>query len=214
MELKSSQRRCVQESPLFRGVAPEELDELLCRDAARCQSYRKGEVIFAPHEFARSLGIVLSGSVSVSKGDFPVSSLQPGDLFGAAALYNDEPDYATTLRVRRDCTVLLLSEETVDELLSNCAQARRNYIRYLSERIRFLNRKMGLLSQTAAEDRLMSYLQQQEKDGQVCLDCSLSELAKRLGMGRASLYRAFDILETRGRITRSGKGIALVRQKG
>ncbi len=191
--------------PLFQGLSREavlaELDTLPCER----RTYRKGEILYSPRAFSRSLGILLRGTVGVSKGSLPVSFLRPGDLFGAAALYNQEPDYVTTLTARADCAVLLLSQETMDAVMARQPQVGRNYLAYLSARIRFLSGKLEELTSPTAEEKVERYLTARTVDGQTVLDCSLTELAGRLGMGRATLYRALDALETEGTLRREGK---------
>jgi len=200
--------------PLFSGMEECTVLEALAEEGVRRAVYRKGETVYRPDEFSRDLGIVLSGSLDVTKGEFPVSRLRAGDLFGAAALYNEEPDYVTTLRVREDCTVLLMSQSWLERQMDLRAPVRRNYIRYLSGRIRFLSGKMDELSGPTAEAKLFHYLVQRAEAGRVELDCSMTELAKRLGMGRASLYRVLDGLEQENKIKRSGKCVLLMTEKG
>ena len=201
--------------PLFTGMEEAEVLSALAAEGVHRVRFRRGEVIYRPHEFSRKLGILLSGSVAVTKGDFPVSRLRPGDLFGAAALYNEEPDYVTTLNVLSDCAVLFLSQDWLEGQMDRRAGLRRNYIRYLSGRIRFLSGKLEELTGPTAEAKLFHYLAQRAHQGAVELDCSMTELAKRLGMGRASLYRALDALEGEGTIKRTGKTVFLtVPEKG
>ena len=52
-------------------------------------------------------------------------------------------------------------------------------------------------------------LGQMDADGRVDPGCSMTELAARLNMGRASLYRELQKLEERGALTRSGKAILI-----
>jgi len=202
----------VRNSPLFSGMEEKEVRDILDGTGILRKIYRKGEWVYRPHDFSRKLGILLSGAISVSKGAFPVSRLKPGDLFGAAALYNEEPDYVTTLYAAADCVVLLISQERVEDLLDARPLVRRNYIRYLSGRIRFLSGKMEELTGPTAEAKVFHYLAQRAREGRVELDCSLTELAKRLSIGRASLYRVLDALEEEKRIKRSGKRIFLLKQ--
>lgn len=209
MILEKTELARVLGCPLFRGM--EEADVLAALDAEGvCRAcYSRGETVYRPHDFSRNLGILLSGTIAVTKGEFPVSRLRPGDLFGAAALYNEEPDYVTTLNVQADCAVLLLSQDWLEGQMDLRSSLRRNYIRYLSGRIRFLSGKMEELTGPTAEAKLLHYLGQRACHGAVDLDCSMTELAKRLGMGRASLYRVLDALEGEGTIERKGKTVLL-----
>ena len=72
-------------------------------------------------------------------------------------------------------------------------------LRYLTGRIRFLSGRLQSLAQPGAEGKLARYLLANDGEGQ--LTCPATDLAKRLGISRASLYRAFEAMEQAGLIT-------------
>ena len=82
-----------------------------------------------------------------------------------------------------------------------------NYIRYLSGRIRVLSGKIRSLAADSVEGRLKQYLLTSLTPDNPRLNCAATELAKRLGISRASLYRAFETLESQGLIRRQGRAI-------
>ena len=153
---------------------------------------------------------MLSGQILVTKGggELVVSALSPGDLYGAAALFNDEPDYVSTLTAKSTASVLTFSQETVQQLIDTQPVFRRSYIRYLSCRIRFLSGKIDALIQGSGEKKLRAWLvSQMDERSEILLTCSMTELAARLNIGRASLYRELQKLEERGALVRKGKRI-------
>lgn len=178
----------------------------------RCQRLEraKGACVYTPHAFSHSLGVILSGRVQVNKGELIVNTLGPGDLFGAAALFNDRADYAAVLTARSDCVLLLLPQALVEELMEDCPALARNYIRYLSGRIRFLEGKIDGLIAGSAERKLAQYLLARREGDRSVLDCSATGLAARLHVSRASLYRALDGLTAQGIISREGKNIHIL----
>lgn len=208
---ESTERTLLAGTFLFRD-APREAVELARTDprALRRRAAR-GEVLYDPRHFQRSLGVVLEGRIQVNKGPLIMSVLGPGELFGAAALFNDRPDYATTLTARTNCRILFLPQEDVDRLLGEEPLLRRNYLRYLSGRIRFLSGRLGALAQTGAEGKLARYLL---SSGEPSVHAPATDLAKRLGLSRASLYRAFEALESAGLIRREGKTVFVLDRGG
>lgn len=158
-----------------------------------------GRPLYTPQRFQRCLGILLSGSLRVTKDALAVSMLAPGDLFGAAALYSDAPDYAVTLTGRKAGRALLIEQGRLDELMGIFPLLRENYLRYLTGRIRFLNGRLHSLAAGDAEGKLARYL----LSDQSVLSSSATDMASRLGVSRATLYRAFHALESQGLITRS-----------
>lgn len=193
--------------PLLQKVTPEEIQPLLDHPETSLLAFHSDEVVYSPHHFRHCLGILLSGQLTVTKGELSVSTLQPGDLFGAAALYSDDPEFVTTITAKRPGRCLLLSQQRVDQLLAQDPRIRETYLRYLTGRIRFLSGRLQSLAQTGVEGKLARYLLANAQEGQ--LTCSATDLAKRLGIGRASLYRAFESLEQSGLITRQGKTICI-----
>ena len=203
MALTSRELEVLGNCPLLRGVSPDRL-----RQAAGAGSrveYPAGETVYCPDHFLRSLGVLLSGELQVTKGTLSVSRLEPGDLF--AALYSDAPEFATTITARRPSCCLLLGQPVVDDLLAEDALVRNNYLRYLTGRIRFLSARLQSLSQHGVEGKLARYLLTNQRGQE--LVCPATELAGRLGVSRASLYRAFQALEDAGLILRRGQSIQI-----
>ena len=88
---------------------------------------------------------------------------------------------------------------------------RDNYIRYLAQRIRFLSAKVDTLSSGTGGRKLSAFLMDNVgEDGSLTVS-SMTQLASRLGMGRATLYRELDRLQSRNIISRDGKTILLVK---
>ena len=209
---ESTERTLLAGTFLFRG-APREAAELARTDprALRRRAAR-GEVLYDPRHFQRSLGVVLEGRIQVNKGPLIMSVLGPGELFGAAALFNDRPDYATTLTARSPCRLLFFPQALVEEWMERWPQVGRSYVTYLSQRIWFLSGKIDALTAGTAGRKVAQYLLAHEGEGRVELDCSLTGLAGRLGVSRASLYRALDDLRDRGAIAHRGRTIRILDQ--
>lgn len=193
--------------PLFSGCPRAVSLQALADPACSLHTFQPGQILYQPRRFSRCLGILLSGRIRVTRNALAISTLSPGDLFGAAALFNDEPDYTTTLTATTPCRVVLLTQELVSRLMDESALIRNNYIRYLSGRIRFLSGKIRSLAADSAEGKLKQYLLTTLSADRPRLDCPATELAHRLGISRASLYRAFDALEGQGLIRREGRTI-------
>lgn len=197
---------------LFQGVPEEELLWMAESPACFWEDFDRDEVIYSPKQFRRSLGIFLLGGASVTKGNLLVNALGKGDLFGAATLFHRRDDYETTITARRPSTVAFFPEELVAAMMSRCPQFCANYIQYLSERIHFLNRKIEGLTAPGAVGKLSRYLLEGSSPSGTVL-CNATELARRLDVSRASLYRAFEELEGAGAIRREGKKIAVLERK-
>lgn len=195
---------------LLRGTPPALARRALADDLCTRSSIPRGDTIYTPRAFSRSLGLLLSGSVQVSKETLILNVLRPGACFGAAALFNDATDYVTTLTALDDCDILLFQQPLVADLMAESPAVARNYIAYLSGRIRFLNDKIEGLILGSAERKLAQYLSARARDGRAELDCSATGLAQRLNVSRASLYRAFDALAEIGAAKKEGRFVHIL----
>ncbi len=201
------EQRSLREHPLFRRVPPNLLEELL--DGAELCSIGRGETAYERHRFRRCLGILLAGRIQVRKETLLVSTLQEGDVFGAAALFNEQEEYPTTLTALEDCRLLLVPQEEIRKLVYCCGEFAEDYITYLSGRIQFLSSRLDAVSADRGESKLARYLLT-AKSGEGEVTLSATQLCQRIGVGRATLYRAFEDLEQAGVIARSGKTIRIV----
>lgn len=208
--LPTKQMDLLARCPLFTGCDRRTVDLALADAGCTVEEFESGQTLYQPHRFSRKLGVLLSGSVRVTRDALVISVLSPGELFGAAALFNDRSDYATTLTAAAPCRVLLLEQELVSRLMDTDSRVRDNYIRYLSGRIRFLSSKVQSLAAAGVDGKLARFLLSRLTPEQPQLVCPATELAQRLGISRASLYRAFESLEERGLIAHKGRRVEVM----
>lgn len=219
MPLPSSFLETASRWMLFSQVDPTCAQRELCRLETEglvfCKRFARRQEIYSPASYQSCLGLVLEGRVLVEKeGGILLNALGPGDCFGAAALFCDTVQYVTTVRAASDAQVLFLRREALEQLFAALPATAVNYIRFLSGRIQFLNRQLHRFTAPSAEETLLRYLESEQKaaGGQnpLRLRLSLSRLAETLNMGRSSLYRSLQLLESQGRIRRDGRCITLL----
>ena len=82
----------------------------------------------------------------------------------------------------------------------------------MADRINFLNKKIGTFSGTRVEDRLFSFLvSKAEKEGKNTLSLNCKKCSEAINAGRASVYRALDLLVSEGIIRFENKTITLLK---
>lgn len=197
--------------PLFQGFCAEEIDKFLLSIASDREIIPSGGKVCLAKDQTSRIGILLSGALKVfSPSDGTIlNRLEPGSLFGVSCLYG-EKSAETVIIAAKTSTILFLNGEDSEKLWEN-SKLRKNLISFLTDRIRFLNRKIASFTAHSSEEKLLCYLQQNtDESGEVTLICSYAELARALHLGRASLYRAIDKLEQRGIIKRNGKSFSLL----
>ena len=215
MKLNEIETELVSKTELFRGLPPSVLTRILAVSDCTATEYEKNEVVYDKTNFYRSLGIVLEGRLRVTKENadkrpIVMSTLQRGAMFGAAALFNSEPEYATKITAIERSRVLFLPQRLVKRMIEREPDIAENYIRYLSERILFLNRKIYFLTAGTAEQRLAGFLLDNLAVGEFSeMPMTMHRLADALNMSRASLYRAFDELTASGAVSKQGKLVCI-----
>ena len=192
--------------PLFRAVEPALLGQVLAESEQA--AVPKGGTVYDPRRFRRCLGVLLSGELEVRRENLLVARLRTGELFGAAALFGGGEDYPTTLTALTDCTLVLIPQSGVARLVRGSGAFAEGYVAYLSGRIRFLSARLDAVSADSGEGKLARYLLS-AADSEGRLTLSATQLCQRLGVGRATLYRAFDTLERAGAARHSGKSITI-----
>lgn len=173
--------------------------------------FSRGQVIYEGQCFRHCLGIVLEGEAIVRKKHGPpLNVLQVGDCFGAAALFAPLQEYVTTVQARTPCRVAFLPDTVLQQLFLHCPQAAMDYIRFLSGRIQFLNRKIDSFTQPNVQQTVQRWLERNcGADGTVQVQGGYARLARILNVSRASLYRCLGQMEQQGYLHKQGDIIRL-----
>lgn len=151
-----------------------------------------------------ALVVLLSGRAAVftiSHGRHAVTrTLNRGDICGVTTIFGDGAP-VSIVKADVTCRGLIIPRETVLKFMQESFSFTEAYLRFLTDRIRFLNRRIGNYTEDSADQRLLYYLQEGANgDGIFTLDGSMSVLAQTLHIGRSSLYRAFETLVQQGRL--------------
>lgn len=202
---------CLSELFLFENIGERERDRLL-GTLPPPVSFKKGDTIYDPSRFEKAIGVFLSGEAyaGIAEARVVKTAFREGSVFGAAAVFGSGETYVSRICARTDCLVQFIPEEILSVWMETCPKISMNYISFLSEKIRFLNRKMDQLSGNSTTARLFRYLTDSADENGEVRTRGMAEVARQTGMGRTSLYRALAELEGAGIIRQNGKTIQLI----
>lgn len=201
----------LKKHPIFGSLEDKRLSEIA--SDVRCKTFTSfnGEEISSN---GLGLFMIISGSVLVfRKGNgLPVllQRLEKGKVFGAASLFSEETEDVTILRAEGDASTFFLPIGLITELICENSDFALSYVTFLSEKIRFLNKRMSELSAPSVTQKLAAFLLRKENG----IAQTKVKLASALGIGRASLYRALDELEETGLISVDGKNVTVIDPEG
>lgn len=186
--------KTVSECELFFGCSSETVSELLACERVR---FEAGESVSG--ERLGMLGIVLSGKFTIKSADggrVLMNSVGAGGFFGAATVFIGE-NAISSITATAKSEVLFVPRKTLEKIFVRDGNVCVSYVRMLSGKIFFLNKKIISLSSARADVALAAYLCDSAGGAdEIRLNCS--SCAKKLGVGRTTLYRAIKMLEDDG----------------
>lgn len=195
---------------LFNGLDDKKIEKLLTIKGVTEEHYSQGDIMQNNKTLCK-IGIIVKGKAIIKSGDDGViiRKLNPKDVYGAACLF-DSPTHLTIVKAVTDCQVITMNKDFVEKCILEEKSISINYIEFLAKRISFLNTKINAYTAKSAENKLYAYLLQLPREKNVIdLKVDMSTIAKMIGIGRATLYRAFEKLEKNGTITKNVKQIIL-----
>ncbi|HOK08202.1 MAG TPA: cyclic nucleotide-binding domain-containing protein [Candidatus Hydrogenedens sp.] len=127
-------RRYAEKIPLFHGLEPEEVEDVIKR--GKIIIARKGETIFHEGILGSNLFIVLSGKVGIYIKNQLITKCHVGDTFGEMAVLNKKPRTATAMALE-ETRLLCLDEKQISDIFEKHVAVRLllNTIHILSERL-------------------------------------------------------------------------------
>ena len=204
MEDFSAVRAAFESSSLFRGVSPAVFR------GGFCIKFSRGDEIKESQNGVECLGLVVSGSLTVAASEeSSVSILKKGGEFGICNIFVSE-SMPTKLCARVKTKIFFIPKEEFARVLGEDAGLMYRYVRLCNEKMLYLAERLSLFSVSDCTERLMKYLVSRAEGGRAPLSFSKDELARRLGISRSSLFRAFKKLEAEGRISVDPSGAAII----
>lgn len=205
--------KSIQNSFLLKGIPESELESAVSLLSPTVTEHPKGCVLAAVGEAVRELRFLERGSALVyrdAEHKTILSRLGPGDCFGAANLFGEDPTYPTEIVSDSAVTCIRISEADLVSFFTAYSASALNYIAFLSNKIRFLNRRVGDFSCGSAEKKVARLLILSLDEGDSLMLGNLCRTAEEIGLGRASLYRVLADLEGRDIIRKDGKKITVL----
>lgn len=220
---KSATLDLLLSTKLFSGADEKKLLSFLENGSFRAVEYDAGEVICSPSDGERKMVIFILGKAEIYSADEGRSVLLRtvgrGCVVGVANLFSKE-DFVSRVIAAKKCEVLEISSEKYGKILESDSRAMYNFVAFLSQKIRYLNKKIVCLTAGSAERRLAYFLDSSLSESCDCDDApseitvQMNSLCEMLNLGRASLYRAADKLTEEGFIRREGKKIVVLDRRG
>lgn len=195
------------QSPVFRGIAPEELKNLLGQVHLQYKTYSKNELIVEGGEICDRLLIVQQGSVKAEMNDYSGKTIKIEDLsapqpLASAFLFGDQNRFPVTVSANNDVEIVSIPKAEFVKLLQLNSLVLNNYLNTISTRAQFLSQKLRFLSFKTIRQKIAHFLLEKAGDRlqTVELTQSQSQLAEMFGVTRPSLARTLGEMTQEGLI--------------
>ena len=210
----------LSETFLFEGIEINECTKLLEDLKVSEKKYSKGDIIYSPNVFQRCIGFVFDGECLISRDSstehpIPLNTVKKGSSFGITSVFSQSSEFPTVVTAKSFCTILFLDYEILSCLIHKNYTVAMNVIRFLTERIEFLNYRIAAFSGMSVEEKLINHiLGIHKRTGMTEFDFNKKHSAEAISCGRASLYRAMESLQTAGYVKFDNKKIYITDLEG
>ena len=207
----------LSKSPMFRGISPEEIKDLLSRIGHSVKSFSKGQTIAQREDEVRNLCVIVEGSVKGEMVDFSGKILKVEEMtapmpIAHAFLFGERNRFPVDVIALEDCKILFVPKSDFMRLMQQNTIILGNYLNAISNRAQFLSSKLWFLSFKTIKEKIAHYLlniARSESKTTIVLPKSHQELAEFFGVTRPSLARVFADLEAEGIITVNRREITI-----
>ncbi len=216
-ERKSMKYPVLKNSPIFKGVREDELDDLLHRSNYKIRSYHEGTVVALADDEIASLMIVISGEVRGEMVDMTgkrikIEDIRPPMALAAAFIFGPGSRYPVNVVANVDSEMLVISKGDFMRLMQSNATVLSNYLSVVCSKAMFLSGRLRFLSFRTIKGKLAHYILNLplKEENRVTLDKTQEQLADYFGVTRPSLARALASLEEAGLINAKNRNIKII----
>lgn len=159
--------------PLFEAMTDEDIKAMLGCLGAKSVKYEKGQVIFAEGSSAEYIGIILSGTVQITRLDYLgnssiVANITPPQVFGESFACSGVKALPVNAVAAEKAEILLIDARKVTHSCGNAcqfhAQMINNLLKIVASKNLLFHQKIEVTSKRTTRDKLMTYLLIQAKN--------------------------------------------------
>ena len=195
--------------PLFRDLAPGEIDRFMQAMRVKVREYEKKARIMKAYEPNKYIGVIVSGEAFVVAEDrfgneTVTHHLERGAMFGSTSAILPGVDNISAIAALTDVVAILVSYKdliTVGPRLGRIhGIVMNNLLEAFSRKNFLMTQKLELLAQKTLRERLILYLMQREKRQQreQVRGPGRCQMAKEMECNRSALTREISDMKERG----------------
>lgn len=206
---------------LFAGIAPAEVPHLLTCLGCRARTCRKGETVLREGDTVDFIGVVLFGTVQVSRTDHAgnrilLSAFGPGSVFAESLSCAGVPKSPVSAVSAENSSILLIPchrlLRTCESACSFHATLIENLTRLLARKNLLLNSRIEIIAKRTIREKVLAFLEQERGPSgadTIAVRFSRNEMADFLCVDRSALSRELGAMQRDGLIRYEGNVFTL-----
>ncbi|NLI91173.1 MAG: Crp/Fnr family transcriptional regulator [Peptococcaceae bacterium] len=206
---------------LFEGITQEEMLGILQCMNLKIYEYKKNDFLTIAGEEFSQVGVVLSGTVALTKDTASgnrviIGLLGPGEMFGEMAAYSGKKSWPVTVIAQSKCSAMFFSNDKIvgccDKVCTSHKRLIMNMLKIVSNRALMLNKKVEYLSIKSLRGKICTFLLEEfQKTGNNTFQLNLNrnDLADFINVSRPSLSRELCKMRDEGLIDFHGTAIKI-----
>ncbi|MBW8330407.1 MAG: Crp/Fnr family transcriptional regulator [Prolixibacteraceae bacterium] len=205
------------QSPIFRGISPDELQELFRQIHYQVKTYQKNDLITIAGEVCDRLLIIQEGTVKAEMNDYSGKTIKIEDMsapwpLATAFLFGKENRFPVTVSATSEVEMVSIPKPEFVKLLQLNSLILNNYLNTISTRAQFLSQKLKFLSFKTIRQKIAHYLLEKAGDRLQTVDVpqSQEQLAEMFGVTRPSLARTLGEMVQEGLIETQRRAIKIL----
>lgn len=202
--------KVLERTLLFKGISTDGLESMFACLQPKLMEYKKNEQIAIAGMKCEGIGVVLSGSATLSKESIIgnrviIDILKPSNMFGETSKFSGYDMWPATITAEENTTVMFIS---ADRFLGNCQNACPshkaliyNMLEILANKALMLNRKVEYLTIKSLRGRICAFILENYKKHKKTtfnLPMNRADLADFLNVSRPALSREMGRMQEEG----------------
>ena len=189
---------------LFKGFDINETEAVLKKINYHIRNYKKNETVFFRGDNIENIIIILEGS---AKGEMQKSGgetitidfIKTYEIIAPAFIFGDTKVFPVDLISVEKSKYLFLNKKDFVEIMQEDKRILLNFLDEISNKSQLLSKRIwfNFVNKTI-NDKILSYIRENQKDGIISFQPNISELSKKFEITRPSLSREISTLCDRG----------------
>ena len=201
---------------LFQGLTIEEISECLEKINFKIEKYKKNETVFFRGDTLEKVIIIIKGStygeMQKFNGDtIVIGEMKAGEVLASAFLFGENNIFPVDLITLENSKLLFFDKEKYLDIIHSDKRLLLNFITEISNKSQLLSKRIWFnFTNKTIEEKILSYIKENIKNGKIKFLPSVSALAKRFEVTRPALSREISNLCKKNILMKSENNAYLV----